>query len=47
MLFNSYIFICAFLPFVLIVYFLLAKLKHQNYQKIFLVIASLQTVDKS
>lgn len=41
MLFNSYIFICAFLPLVLVVYFLLARFKNQNIQKLFLVIASL------
>lgn len=41
MLFNSYVFICVFLPLVIFIYFLLAKLKNPNIQKVFLVFSSL------
>ena len=41
MLFNSYIFILAFLPLTLIIYFLLGRLPEKNScNKIFLVLAS-------
>lgn len=41
MLFSSYEFVFAFLPIVLIVYFLLSRIKNPYPQRIFLVIASL------
>ena len=34
-------FICVFLPLVIFIYFLLAKLKNPNIQKVFLVFSSL------
>ncbi len=41
MVFSSYIFIFAFLPAVLIVYYALSKLKNPIYQRVFLIVASL------
>lgn len=41
MVFSSYIFICAFLPIVIVGYYLLSKIKHDYWQKGFLVLASL------
>ena len=41
MVFSSYIFICAFLPVVIIVYYLLSGLSSEKWQKGFLVLASL------
>ena len=41
MVFSSYIFILVFLPIVVVVYYLLSKLKNDIYQRIFLIIASL------
>ncbi len=41
MVFSSYIFICAFLPIVVVGYYLLSKLKSDFWQKGFLVLASL------
>ena len=41
MLFNSYVFMLAFLPVTLIVYFLLGKLPERfQFNKLFLVLAS-------
>ena len=46
MLFNSYIFILAFLPLTLIIYFLLGRLPEKNScNKIFLVLASFSFTD--
>ena len=41
MVFSSYVFICAFLPIVLIGYYLLSKIGNSLWQKLFLVLASL------
>lgn len=41
MVFSSYVFILAFLPIVLIVYFGLSRLKNNLYQRLFLIAASL------
>ena len=41
MVFSSYIFILAFLPTVLVFYYLLSKLKNGIYQRLFLIAASL------
>ena len=41
MVFSSYVFILAFLPMVLIVYFGLSRLKNNLYQRLFLIAASL------
>ena len=41
MVFSSYLFIFAFLPAVLIVYYLLSHLKNSLYQRLFLIAASL------
>lgn len=41
MVFSSYIFLCCFLPIVLIGYFALSHLKNDIYQRLFLVAASL------
>lgn len=41
MVFSSYVFICAFLPTVLIGYYLLSKIPFASWQKGFLVVASL------
>lgn len=41
MLFNSYVFIFAFLPISFILYFLLIKLRYINLAKIYLIVASL------
>lgn len=41
MVFSSYIFIAAFLPVVLIVYYMLAHMKNSTLQRLFLIIASL------
>ena len=41
MVFSSYVFICIFLPATLVIYYLLAKLDDDKYQRVFLIIASL------
>lgn len=41
MVFSSYVFICAFLPIVIICYYLLSKLRSASFQTSFLVVASL------
>ncbi len=41
MVFSSYLFICAFLPVVLIGYYGLSFLKSNVWQKLFLIVSSL------
>ena len=41
MVFSSYVFVAAFLPAVLIIYYLLSKLKSGVYQRLFLIAASM------